>query len=179
MFKKFWAWYERHETLNLGLAAVLFLLQLFHLYWLTTHVVLHRAFGLTLFDPSPVLELVLIFVDYLEIPTLLGVSLVYLNELRRGGKFKSALYLFLTNTQWLHIFWITDEFVVERLTGTGAGTVLPFWLAWVAIAIDYLELPVIFDTTRRFLKTLREKNLRVSLAAFREESPGNPESDKI
>lgn len=40
MFKKFWKWYERHTTLNVGIASLLFTLQLVHLYWLTTDVVI-------------------------------------------------------------------------------------------------------------------------------------------
>ena len=36
---------------------------------------------------------------------------------------------------------------------------LPIWLAYVAILIDYLELPVIYDTVRRLLVTLRDGGL--------------------
>jgi hypothetical protein len=71
------------------------------------------------------------------------------NELRRKGfTWKAAGFLFMLNTQWLHIFWITDEVVVQYF----AGPVAPQWnalLAWVAILIDFLELPVIYDTLRR------------------------------
>src|SRR3989344_759149 len=52
------------------------------------------------------------------------------------------------NSQWLHIFWITDEFVIQYLAGSDIGF-LPFWLAWLAIFIDYLELPVMYDTIKR------------------------------
>jgi len=43
------------------------------------------------------------------------------------------------------MFWITDQVVVDRF----AGHRLVAWnaaVAWVAIAIDYLEMPVIVDT---------------------------------
>ena len=30
------------------------------------------------------------------------------------------------------------------------------WLAWVAIGIDYLEVPVMIDTLKKFLKAIRE-----------------------
>jgi hypothetical protein len=53
------------------------------------------------------------------------------------------------NSQWLHIFWITDQYVSNELAGRAAVSSLPAWLAWVAILIDYLELPVIYDTFRR------------------------------
>lgn len=99
-------------------------------------------------------ETVIVLVDYTEIPALLSVSLIYINELRQGWDGKSFLYLLFLNSQWLHIFWITDEFVETSFNN--AGTILPFWLALAAIAIDYLELPVMYDTTKKVLQTLRE-----------------------
>ena len=154
---KFWAWYERHYTLNVTLAAILFTLQIVHLYWLTTHVVIHKVIGVSLWDPTPFLQLLLILVDYTEIPAIITTSLVYINELRRGFKFKSLLFLFFIDIQLLHIFWITDEFVIETFTGTGGGTILPLWLAWIAILIDYLELPVIFETLGKAFIALKKK----------------------
>ena len=166
---KFWNWYERHHTLNIGIAAVLFSLQLLHLYWLTTTVVFERLFGSAFFNPSENFETVLLFVDYLEIPTLISVSLVYINQLRKKYNHKSLLYLIFLNSQWLHIFWISDEFVVERLTGSGAGTVLPVWLAWVAIFIDYLELPVIYDTMKEFYSSLKKDGVTKAMKTLKED----------
>ena len=141
---KFWQWYEKHKTVGVGIAAGLFLLQLVHLYWLM---------GQSFWMLSDVGESIILIVDFLEIPTLIGVSLVYLNQLRKGFQWKSVIYLLFLNSQWLHIFWITDEFVLAKFTGvSGAG--LPVWLAWVAIFIDYLELPVIYDTVRKFLRSV-------------------------
>jgi hypothetical protein len=97
-----------------------------------------------------------LLVDYTEIPVLVSVSLVYLNELRDGFAWKPVLYLVFLNSQWLHIFWITDEFVVASNDG-GAAVGMPTWLAYVAIGIDYLELPVIYDTVRRMLVALRDR----------------------
>ncbi len=151
---QFWHWYERHYLLNITLSAGLFVLQLFHLYWLTTHVVLFKLLGQSYFDPSPGLQYILIAVDYTEIPALIATSAVYLHDMRKGVRSRALLYLLFLNTQWLHLFWITDEFVVNSIHG--AGTVLPLWLAWVAIVIDYLELPVIADTVRRFVIALRK-----------------------
>jgi signal transduction histidine kinase len=95
-------------------------------------------------------------VDYAEIPALLLISAIYLGDLRKEFQWKAIFYLFLLNSQWLHLFWITDEFVIEQFIGISA-THLPLWLAWVAILIDYLELPVIADTMRRSFVIIRNK----------------------
>lgn len=154
---KFWSWYERHYTLNVTVAAILFALQIIHLYWLTTHVVTFKLFGLELFSPPPFWETIIILVDYTEIPALITTSLVYINELRKKYNFKSILYLIFIYSQFLHIFWITDEFVEARLTGAPETTILPLWLAWIAIIIDYLELPVIFETFKKAFSALKQK----------------------
>lgn len=154
MWRAFWGWYERTYTLNITIALGLFLLQIGHLLWLFGAVVWAKVFGAPLFEFSGIWETLIILVDYTEIPALLSVSLIYVNELRKGWNWTSVMYLVFLNTQWLHLFWITDEFVI--LTFNGAGTVLPLWLAWVAIGIDYLEVPVMLDTIKKFMKSLRE-----------------------
>ena len=169
MLSKFWKLYNQHLTLNLTIASGLFTLQLVHLYWLTVHVIFHRAFGFSLWDPSQTLETILLLVDYTEIPALITTSLVYINELRKRYRLKNVLYLIFLNSQFLHIFWITDEFVEARLTGAPEITVLPIWLAIVAIAIDYLELPVIFETIKKLFDALKsKKSLREIGEAFKE-----------
>ena len=164
--KRFWAWYERHYRINLLLTTGLFAVQVVHLYWLTTHVVALRMFGADLFNPGPWWQAVIIAVDYTEIPALLSTSLLYIYELRRGFSWKNILFLIFLNSQWLHLFWITDEFVVSMLLNAHPPVILPHWLAWVAIFIDYLEIPVIIDTSRktavsvwngRFVQFLREE----------------------
>jgi hypothetical protein len=145
--------------LNITVAALLFLLQLVHLYWLTADVVAQRLVGESYFSPAGWLYAGILIVDYTEIPALISVSLVYVNELRKGFTWKPVLFLFFLNSQWLHIFWITDEFIVSELTSGEAGTALPVWLAWVAIGIDYLELPVIVDTMKKFVAALRERRV--------------------
>lgn len=169
MSGKFWAWYERHLTLNLGIAGGLFVLQLIHLYWLTTHVVMHKIIGVSFWDPTPFLETVIVLVDYTEIPALITTSLVYINDLRKKYNFKSVLYLIFLNSQFLHIFWITDEFVEARFTGGLEATVLPLWLAFVAIAIDYLELPVIYETLKRFFDRMKKGGFKQAAKVFKEE----------
>jgi hypothetical protein len=155
----FFAWYERHYTLNVTIAALLFLLQIVHLYWLTADVVAQRLVGQSYFSPTGALYYAILFVDYTEIPALLSVSLIYINELRKGFAWKPVIFLLFLNSQWLHIFWITDEFVVGELTGAASAGSLPAWLAWVAIAIDYLELPVIYDTLKKFVAAMREQRI--------------------
>lgn len=158
----FWRWYERYYAVNVGVSAVLFLLQLLHLTWLTLDVVATRLIGYSLFHPTGLLEFLIVVVDYIEIPTLLSVSLIYVNELRKKSSVKSWLYLLALNSQWFHIFWITDEIVEQAFTGSGS-TVLPFWAAWIAILIDYLELPVIADTISRFLKAMKNREVKTFL----------------
>lgn len=151
--KKFFAWYERHYTLNVTVALTLFAWQSVHLYWLGADVIAERLFGVSYFNVTTFWQYVLIIVDYTEIPAIITTSLLYINELRRGGRWKPALLLILLNSQWLHLLWITDEFVLRAFEG--GRTLLPAWLAWVAILIDYLEVPVIVDITFRLVKALR------------------------
>lgn len=157
--RRFFEWYERHYLLNITVAAGLFVLQLTHLYWLTADVVAQRVVGRSYADLEGIFRYLILIVDYTEIPALISVSLVYINELRKRLQRESVLYLLFLNSQWLHIFWITDEFVVAEFTGAGHGTSLPLWLAWVAILIDYLELPVIVSTIGRFVAALRERRV--------------------
>jgi hypothetical protein len=163
IWRGFWAWYERNYTLNVALASLLFLLQLAHLTWLGADPVAQRLTDHSLFSLHGVLRYLIWFVDYTEIPTLIAVSLVYVNELRRGFSWKALLFLIFLNSQWLHIFWITDEYVAGELSGAGAGSSLPGWLAWVAILIDYLELPVIYDTLKRTAIAIRRREPRRAL----------------
>ncbi|TSC58435.1 MAG: Uncharacterized protein Greene041619_659 [Candidatus Peregrinibacteria bacterium Greene0416_19] len=148
---RFWRWYALHEERNIAVAAALFALQLVHLTWLTLDVVVPRLLDWHPFAPPPYWELLIVAVDYTEIPAIIGTSLVYLYDLRRSFHWKGIAFLLFLNIQWLHLFWITDEFVVNAFEGN-PGTVLPLWLAWVAIVIDYLELPVIVDTFRRVVR---------------------------
>lgn len=152
----FFAWYERHYTLNVTFAALLFVIQLVHLYWLTADVVAQRLIDDSFFSPRGIFYYSILVVDYTELPALLSVSLLYINELRKGWSWKAFVFLIFLNSQWLHIFWITDEFVTSEFNGGTAAASLPAWLAWIAIMIDYLELPVIIDTLKKFAISVRE-----------------------
>lgn len=158
--QRFFAWYERHYTINVTVAAGLFLLQLVHLYWLSADVVARRLTGVSYWELDDLFRYMILIVDYTEIPSLLSVSLIYINELRKGFNWRSLLFLLFLNSQWLHIFWITDEFVVGEFAGAAGASGLPAWLAWVAILIDYLELPVIVDTLRKFAAAVRGQRVR-------------------
>ena len=118
-------WLER-------LSAVLFFTQIAHLVWMTTYVIPLQIGASPLWEPP---EAPLALADYLELPAIIATSVLYIRT--RNWKM-----LFLVNVQLFHIFWITDEFVLDR------GTLNPV-AAWIAIFIDYLELPVIVDTIRR------------------------------
>src|SRR5688572_1308049 len=112
-------WLER-------LSAVLFFTQIVHLIWMTTYVIPIQLGSSPLWSPP---EAPLALADYLELPAIVATSILYVRT-------KNWKMLFLVNVQLFHIFWITDEFVLDR------GTLVPV-LAWIAILIDYLELPVI------------------------------------
>lgn len=157
LFNRFFDWYERHYRLNIAIAAGLFTLQIVHLIWLTGQPLADRATGDALFTLDGPLRWLIVLVDYTELPALLSVSLVYINELRKRFTFKSMAFLLFLNSQYLHIFWITDEFVVAA--NAGESTMLPAWLAWVAILIDYLELPVIVDTLRKLAVAIKDDRL--------------------
>ncbi|HKU49537.1 MAG TPA: hypothetical protein VJP79_06280 [Nitrososphaera sp.] len=142
----FW---HKYENLNLKIAFVLISLQLIHLYWLTSDVVIKRITqdqgpGLS---QSGLLFLFFVVIDYIEIPglasglTYYGLS-IYKDRKRRP---KNALFFVLLAVQVFHIFWITDEVVYETFFGQSTAVQLPFLAAWAAILVDYLELPVIAD----------------------------------
>lgn len=160
--KGFWGWYDRHYTIILWGTTFLFLLQAVHLYWLGTHVIAHRLLGWNMWDPSSLLQNTIIAVDFTEIPALISTSLLYFFELRKRFTWKAVLFLILLNSQWLHLFWITDEFVVDQFAKRSTSF-FPVWLAWIAILIDYLELPVMIDTFMKSGKALRKGGVQQAL----------------
>lgn len=153
---RFWIWYEKHYTLNLSIASFLFVWQIIHLTWLFTNVIWDRLFGFTLWNPNDFWEQIIIYVDYTEIPAIISVGLVYINELRQKFTRREFLYSIFLFSQIFHIFWITDEFVVSSFAGQSIVG-LPSGLAWIAILIDYLEIPVMIDTAKRLIKRLKTK----------------------
>lgn len=155
VLKKIISFWNKYENLNLKIAFFLIALQVVHLYWLTTDVVLNRIFGESFFilpqeQFSPETFLPFIVIDYLEVPALFaGITYYLFNIYRdRGNRRNNIIFLAMLASQVFHIFWITDEIVYGILFNTTLVAIPPL-LAWVAILIDYLELPVIFDLFKR------------------------------
>jgi hypothetical protein len=153
IFQKFFDWYRRNYETNLYIAAGLFVWQLVHLYWMATDIIMLRLYGHEFWHVGTFGNIFISLVDYTEIPAIILTSIFYISELRREWNWRSVVFLVLINSQWLHLFWITDEVVVAQFTGA-AAVVLPVWLSWFAILIDYLELPVIYDTLKKALYSI-------------------------
>ena len=148
--QKLVGFWHRYENLNLRIAFALISLQLIHLYWLTADVVIQRITGESVLgvpQGSP-LFIFFIIIDYVEIPALIAGLTSYALSIYKHEKnsIKNSLLLSMLAIQIFHIFWITDEVVYDSFFGSPSGSVeIPYYAAWVAILIDYLELPVIFD----------------------------------
>jgi hypothetical protein len=146
--QKLVGFWRRYESLNLRIAFALISLQLVHLYWLTADVVVKRitgdsAMGLTVSGP---LLVFFIIIDYIEVPALVaGLTYYGLSIYKREKTTKNALLFAMLVVQVFHIFWITDEVVYDTFFGTSSAVEIPYYAAWIAILIDYLELPVIAD----------------------------------
>jgi hypothetical protein len=156
MISKFFAWYQRHYLLNLSVTTVLFLLQIFHLYWLFTDVILFKLTGESYFGLSQIWGVISTVIDYSEIPALISTNILYIHLIRQKFSYKYLWFLIALNIQWLHLFWITDEIVVDQFS---TAVQLLHWsnfVAWIAILIDYLELPVMYDTAKRLLKEIKK-----------------------
>jgi len=149
--QKFWAWYERHYKFHLRLSVILFSWQIIHLIWLGVYIIIPRLLHTHPPELPGALSFLLVVVDYTEIPAIISTSLLYVNDLRKKCSGKAFWYLIFLNSQWLHLFWITDE-VVAQILLERTLVAIPVWLAWIAILIDYLETPVMYDTIKRWLK---------------------------
>ena len=145
-------WY-RYENLNLKITFILISLQLLHLYWLTTDVVLQRIYGESFLLFPKVLLPVFVVIDYIEIPALVSGITFYSLSIYKHQKnsWKNSLFLALLAVQVVHIFWITDEIVYDAFFETRLVE-FPLYIAWIAILIDYLELPVMADLFYKIIK---------------------------
>ena len=154
ILRKFLRWYDRYDDFNTVLAAFLFSIQIVHLVWLMANVVLPRLFDISPLIIQPLFNIIVAVVDYTEIPAIISTSLVYFRSYKLKANKKDFWYLFFLNIQWLHILWITDEIVIEILGGPKLIGHWNYIVVWAAISIDYLELPVIFETLKRAFKIL-------------------------
>ena len=156
MFKKIMDFYLRYQNINLKISFILISLQLLHLYWLTTYVVLYRLTGIDYFGELSDFILLFIVIDYIEIPALVSGVIYYLftiiyDKNEKEKRTKNTVLLILLAIQSIHIFWITDDIVYTTFVGSEL-IYMPEYFAWIAILIDYLELPVIYDLLKRIIK---------------------------
>ena len=154
MYKKIINFYLRYQNLNLKISFLLISLQLLHLYWLTTDVVLYRITGTDYFVEASGFVLLFIIIDYIEIPALVSGIIYYFFDLiynKKEKRIKDTIFLILLAIQSIHIFWITDDIVYSTFVGADLIE-MPEYLVWIAILIDYLELPVIYDLLKRIVK---------------------------
>jgi hypothetical protein len=159
LVEKFVNFYHRYENLNLKITFFLISLQILHLYWLTTDVVLQKIFGESFFVANNLLP-IFVVIDYIEIPALISGLVFYSYNIRRDKSTanKSYLFLGLLSVQVIHIFWITDEVVYTSFFKSSLVE-FPYVLSWIAILIDYLELPVMADLFYRVIKK-KKRNTR-------------------
>jgi hypothetical protein len=152
---KFIDFYHRYENLNLKITFFLISLQILHLYWLTTDVVVQKVFGQSFFLVPKGFLPIFVVIDYIEIPALISGIIYYAYSVRRNKSSAKRSYLFLglLAVQVIHIFWITDEVVYDSFFNS-SFIELPVVLSWIAILIDYLELPVMADL---FYKVIKKK----------------------
>ena len=151
---KFLRWYDQFEDFNIVFTAFLFSIQIGHLIWLTTNIVLPQLLNLPLHLSGGMSNITIALVDYTEIPALISISLLYLRSFKKRANKKDLYFLILLNVQWLHMVWITDEVVLKTLSSAGLVNYWNISLAWGAILVDYLELPVIVETLRRAFKII-------------------------
>ena len=156
MFTRIINFYLRYQNINLKISFILISLQLLHLYWLTTDVVIYRLTGIDYFIELSDFILLFIIIDYIEIPALVSGIIYYFFALiydkrEKENRIKNTVLLILLAIQSIHIFWITDEVVYSTFVGSDL-IYMPEYFAWIAILIDYLELPVIYDLLKRIIK---------------------------
>ncbi|HEX6645916.1 MAG TPA: hypothetical protein VF047_01920 [Nitrososphaeraceae archaeon] len=156
MFTRIINFYLRYQNINLKISFILISLQILHLYWLTTDVVIYRLTGIDYFIELSDFILLFIIIDYIEIPALVSGIIYYFFALiydkkEKEKRIKNTVLLILLAIQSIHIFWITDEVVYSTFVGSDL-IYMPEYFAWIAILIDYLELPVIYDLLKRIIK---------------------------
>jgi hypothetical protein len=88
---------------------------------------------------------IFVVIDYIEIPALVSGIIFYPFNIHsdKEDSRKSYLFLGMLAVQVFHIFWITDDVVYNSFKSSFLE-IRPV-LAWIAILIDYLEIPVIAD----------------------------------
>jgi hypothetical protein len=100
-----------------------------------------------------------IIIDYIEVPALVSGITFYSLSIYNHEKEsrKNSLFLALLAVQIVHIYWITDD-VVAKTFFQSKFLNLPVYVAWIAILIDYLEIPVIVDLFYKIIKGRRKED---------------------
>lgn len=78
-----------------------------------------RLLDRSFLELSDILNILIALVDYTEIPALITATLLYFGQFYTQFNWKSLWFLILINSQWPHLLWITDEFVVNRFSEAG------------------------------------------------------------
>lgn len=94
-----------------------------------------------------------VVIDYIEIPALVSGIIFYAYNIHSDKEDAKRSYLFLgmLAVQVFHIFWITDDVVYNSFFKSSFLKIPPL-LAWIAILIDYLEIPVIADLLFKIIR---------------------------
>jgi len=136
-------------------------MQIFHLQWLTTDVIIPKLYNISIDTSFSYGTVFYLFADIVEIPAIITRSYLYVISLNKKYSSKNLLLLLILNSQWLHIFWITNTFLVNNITES--VTEWNYFLSWVAIAIDFLEIPVLIDSVGELINEyVIPRNRRVS-----------------
>jgi hypothetical protein len=128
-------------------------LQIVHLYWLTETSLLPLFFSSRYVIFPGILVSLFVLADFIEIPAIITRTYLYAINYK-NNPLRNIAYVFLLNTQWFHIFWITDTYVINNIT----GIYWSFYLSLLAIVIDYFEIPVILDTLIELFFYKKKKN---------------------
>ena len=132
------------KFLLLWISIVGLAMQIFHLQWLTTDVIMPKLYNISIDTSFSYGTVFYLFADIVEIPAIITRSYLYVISLNKKYSSKNLLLLLILNSQWLHIFWITNTFLVNNITES--VTEWNYFLSWVAIVIDFLEIPVLIDS---------------------------------
>jgi hypothetical protein len=128
--------------------------QSIHLLWLATNYLFPSIFGVTpwaIFEDRNV-EVILSIVDFIEVPFLM-FNVIYfgLRLLRKKTDKMLIVTTAIVLLQFVHIFWLTDEVIMEN------GS-LPKVFAVFSILIDYLEIQTMYVSIKRIGEIGGRKN---------------------
>ena len=126
----------------LKISFILISLQIIHLAWLTCNVTLPLFnYHYLMFNDGSIL---FVLIDYIEIPSLIIASSSYIFLILNGEKrIKNSIFTSLLLLQFIHILYLTDQFIVDYLHE------LPLIVVFFVVLIDYSELSIVWDLGKR------------------------------